>query len=153
MVMIYFTITQNWLRRQCRPVMSTVPAWMIRIILGGQKCSFRYQFCHVLFVEHQLSGINSFLSAFPLPATKPVTWLKGWASPGYGTSCQDFGASFKNSKKICGLRPSYLLAAASWRRAILSRAYPVRRGGGEGVHVASYILVLHRSGQGGAICT
>ena len=57
----------------------------------------------------------------------------------------------KKRRKI-GLRNLWtaLLAAASWPRVILSSACPVRKGG---VHVASYMLVLQRSGQGGAVCT
>jgi hypothetical protein len=44
----------------------------------------------------------------------------------------------------------YLLAVASRPRAILFSACPVSEGGG--VHVVSYMLILHRSGQGGC-CT
>ena len=72
----------------------------------------------------------------------------------YGTSCRDFGANFKNSKIFAAFGRNqggdpYLLAAASRPKVILSSACPVRRG----VHVASYMLVLQRSGQGGTVCT
>jgi ankyrin repeat protein len=78
--------------------------------------------------------------------TIPVTPVRGQlrAGKGYGISCRDLGASFKNSKKL----DPYLIAAASWPRAILSSVCPVQRG----VHVASYMLVLHQSGQGGGGC-
>ena len=70
-----------------------------------------------------------------------------------------FWRELQKFKKFCGLRPQsqgdpYLLAAASRPRAILSSACPGPvRGGGGVVHVASYMLVLHRSRQGGAVCS
>ena len=48
-------------------------------------------------------------NAGPRSATcwRPATGGGGspGGSPGYGTSCRDSGASFENSKKICGLWP------------------------------------------------